>query len=205
MKKLAMFTEMLKSPRAKKWIAIVLAAVLALWVIYRFAAFFAMERQRVFNAARMAADQGTPVAVIQVARSTGTLREPIAIRHNRAMVSGARAHLLRAGMRVGDGQIVSVSSGIDLDTGMYVVHTRGVADGLQMAEFVGTGYFIPLSAVNNGVVMVVRDGVAVRTPVHVTRADADTALVAEGLADGDMVIVSHVADGAKVQVQNQVK
>ena len=205
MQKIRLWIERLQSARAKRWIMILCAIALVLWVVYRFGAFYAMQRRHVFNAARNAADNGTPVAVVSVRRGGGELMVPIAVRNNRALVSGARVNMFSAGMRVGDGQIVSVSGAIDLDTGMYVVRTRDVADGLHMAAVRSSGYFVPLDAVRDGSVLVVRDGVAVRTPVRVARTDADTALISEGLVDGDMVVTSHVADGARVQINAQEK
>ncbi|MBD5400277.1 hypothetical protein HDR61_00810 [bacterium] len=191
----------IKTPRAKKRIYVLLVVLVALWVVYRFVAIGVMNGINVFNPARDVAENGAPVSVISVQRAPGVVREPLTVHGNRAYVSGPRAALLHAGMRIGDGEIVSVSSNIDLDTGMHVVHTRGVPDGLHMAEFRTTGYLIPIDAVNNGSVYIVRDGVSVRVPVTVSRQDTETAYVTSGLNDGDMVILSRVADGAKVNIK----
>lgn len=199
--KLTAVKEWSRTPRAKKIFYIAMVVLMLGWVLYRFAAIGIMNRIQVYNPSRAAMDAGVPVAVVDVKRAPGVVTEPLTIQNNRAYVSGARAALLRAGMRVGNGEIVSVSSNIDLDTGMHVVKTRGVADGLNMAEFKTTGYFIPASAVDNGAVYLMRDGVAVRTPVTVARQDLETAYVTSGLKDGDVLILSRVFDGDKVTMK----
>lgn len=193
-------TAWMHSPRGKKRLYAVLVLVGVLWVVYRFASVGIMNRTHVFNPARAALSDGVPVAVIEIKHAPGVVREPLTVHNNQAYVSGARAALLKSGMRVGDGEIVSVASNIDLDTGMHVVRTRGVADGLQLAEFHANGFFVPVSAVDNGAVYVVRDGVAVRSPITIARQDMDTAYVTAGLNDGDVVILSRVTDGMKVNV-----
>ena len=189
------------SEKFKKWTYIVLAVVLVFWVGYRFYVIASENSRNVYNATRVAADSGVPVSVINVAKVRDVVREPIAVRNNRAYVSAANAKKLRAGQSVDDGVIVSVSSGVDLDTGMYVVQTRGVSDGLHYAEFVGRGYFIPTYAVkNDNTVLVVDNGIATRRSVTVSRQDSQNAYITDGLNDGDIVILSHVDAGTKVKI-----
>lgn len=185
----------------KKIMYIATVAVLVGWVIFRFAAVASENARYVFNAARVSADVGAPIESVVMQRASGTLYEPLAVKNNRAYVSGARASKLRAGQRVGDGKIVSVSSNIDYDTGMYVVRTTGVADGLQFAEFTTTGHFVPLYAITDGSVFVAQDGVAVARSVKIARQDSENAYIASGLQDGDIVILSTVHAGDKVKVQ----
>lgn len=187
--------------RAKKRIYVALVVALVGWVLFRFIVIGIQHRLQVYNPARAAITDGVPVSVLEMKRAPGVILEPLTVKNSRAYVSGARAALLRVGMKVGDGEIVSVASNIDLDTGMHVVRTRGVADGLQFAEFRTEGYFIPVHAISAGDVFVVRDGMAHRTPVTVGRQDRDTAYITAGLTDGDMVIVSRVADGDKVSIK----
>lgn len=191
----------MQRPRTKKRLYLVLVVLLAMWVVYRFVAIGVQYRMQVFNPARAAAAHGVPVEVLEMKRAPGVVREPLTVKGNRALVSGARAHMLRAGQKVGDGEIVSVGVGIDLDTGMHVVRTRGVKDGLQFAEFKADGYFVPAYAVAGGVVYVVRDGAAAPQNVTVARSDADTAYITDGLRDGDIVILSRVSAGDKVKIK----
>jgi hypothetical protein len=114
------------------------------WVIFRFAAVASENARYVFNASRVAADVGAPVQVVEISQTDGVLYEPIAVRNNRAYVAGANVNKFEAGQQVGEGKIASVSSDLDLDTGMFVVRTRGVKDGLHYAEYTDNGFFIPL-------------------------------------------------------------
>ncbi len=179
----------------------ILIGVMILWVMYRFYAIAMENRMVVFNPVRSAAEIGAPVDTMIVQRKSGILREPILIQNNRGYVSAARVGKFAAGQKIGDGQIASVASRIDLDTGMYIVRTRGAADGTQYAEYVSTGFFVPVYAVVNNTVMVARDGVADAVSVTVARQDADTALITSGLTDGDVVILSDITDGAPIKIQ----
>lgn len=201
MEKLQQLMEQLKQPRARKIMSIGLIAVLVLWVVFRFTMIGIENARSVYNAARVAQTDGVPVVVQQIERTSGVLREPIAVKSNRAYVASGRAHKFGAGQHVAGGVIVSVSPDIDLDSGMHVVRTRGVADGLQYAEFRATGHFVPVYAVNNGVVMVADGDIARARDVVVARQDADNALVSSGLNDGDVVILTHVSDGEKIQIK----
>lgn len=194
------FVEWIKRPRTKKRLYLACAILVLCWVVYRFIAFGIMNSMHVYNPARAAAESGTVVAVLDVKQHDGVLYEPLTIKNNRAYVSGARASLIRAGQPVGDGVIVSVASSVDLDTGMYAVRTRGASDGLQYAQFRAHGYFVPVYALHNDAVMVAVDGIAVRRPVTVARRDSENAYITSGLHDGDQIIVSQIADGAKIKV-----
>jgi len=201
MEKLQQLMERLKQPRARKIMSIGVVVVLILWVVFRFTMIGIENARSVYNAARVAQTDGVPVIVQQIERNAGVLREPIAVKNNRAYVASGRAHKFGAGQHVADGVIVSVSPDIDLDSGMHVVRTRGVADGLQYAEFRATGYFVPVYAVNNGVVMVVDGNVARARNIVVARQDAENALISSGLTDDDIVILTRVRDGEKIQVK----
>ena len=184
--------ENLKTTKTKRFLTIILIAVLAGWVVFRFAAVASENSRHVFNAARVAADQGAPIETITITRTNGVLREPIAVKNNRALVSGARVDKLRPGQKIGNGKIVSVSKKIDYDTGMYVVKTSGVSDGLQFAEISGNGFYLPVHAIENGVASI--------RNVNIAAQDATTAYIDSGLNDGDRVILSNVSAGTKVKV-----
>lgn len=201
MEKLQQLMEQLKQPRARKIMSIGLVAALVLWVVFRFTMIGIENARSVYNAARVAETDGVPVVVQQIERTSGVLREPIAVKSNRAYVASGRAHKFGAGQHVAGGVIVSVSPDIDLDSGMHVVRTRGVADGLQYAEFRATGHFVPVYAVNNGVVMVADGNIARARDVVVARQDAENALISSGLNDGDVVILTRVSDGEKIQIK----
>lgn len=188
-----------RTPRGKKIMYMICAGVLVCWVLYRFIMIGITGRQVVFNVARAAAVDGVPVEFVVAHAADGVVRTPVAVRGNVARVSGATASQLRSGMKIGGGEITSVSNNIDLDTGLYVVRMRGAADGLQFAEYRGHGFFVPAYAVRDGAVMVVNDGVAARRDVVVSRMDNDVAMISSGLNDGDMVILSNVPAGTRVR------
>lgn len=198
MEMLNRFKSWVNKPRIKKRMYLAGVLIVACVVVYRFSVIGAQNRLSVYNPARAALIDGVPVETITVNRHDDVLNEPITIKNNRAYVSGARARLLRAGQKIGDGVIVSVATGIDLDTGMHAVRTRGVSDGLQYAQISVNGYFVPSYAVNRNVVYVVENSVAVPRNVNVAATDADTAYITAGLNDGDVVVLSKVSDGAKV-------
>ena len=192
--------ENLKTKKMKQFFTILTIAILIGWVVFRFAAVASENSRHVFNAARVAIDQGMPIEAITVSRTDGVLREPIAVKNNRALVSGTRVVKLRAGQKIGNGTITSVSRKIDYDTGMHVVRTSGVADGLQFAEISSNGFYLPVSAIENNTVMVVEDGVATVRNVVINAQDANMAQITSGLNDGERVILSRVQDGTKVKV-----
>lgn len=186
--------------KLKKIISLSLVAILVGWVMFRFATIISENERVVFNASRNAADVGTPVHVMKMLRTDGTLYEPVAVHNNRAYVSANRASKLRAGQKIGTGKITYVSSNIDYDTGMYLVRTSGVSDGLQMAEFTAVGHFVPLYAITNETVLVVENGIATPRDITISRQDSENAYITSGLNDGDVVILSNVAAGDKVQI-----
>ncbi len=172
----------------------------ALLVIYRFMSFFAMQNRSVFNMTRDAAQNGAPVSVIEMQKTNGVIYEPLFVNNNRGFVSGMRVGRFRAGQRItGGGTVVSVSNSVDLDSGMHVVRTHGVSNGAHTVEIAENGFYVPTYAVHNGVVFVVRDGVAKSVPVSVVRSDLDNAMIT-GVAAGDVVITSNVTDGSLVKI-----
>jgi hypothetical protein len=175
-------------------------ALFAALVIYRFVAFGLEQHKSVFNLTRDAGVNGTPVSVIQMQQTDGVIYEPLFVNNNRGLVSGMRVAMFRAGQKItGGGEIVSVSQSLDLDTGMHVIRTRGVSDGAHTVEIRGNGFYVPTDALHNGTVFVVRDGVAHAVSVSVLRGDAENTMIT-GVADGDVVITSGIADGALVKI-----
>lgn len=185
----------------KKNLYILCAAVLCCWTVFRFTAIGAERALYVYNPARVAQEQGLPVDVITVKEQQEILKEPLGISNNKAFVSSERIDRFASGQKVADGVIVSVSKGLDLDTGMHIIRTKNVSDGLHYAEFAGTGFLVPSYAVVDGKVFVMVDGKATSKEVQVLRQDAENALITAGLSDGDKVILSKVQDGIKVRAK----
>lgn len=173
--------------------------VLIGWFIYRFVMVAIESRMVVFNPVRDANKNGTLVETIVVNNKNGVINFPIAIKNNRAYVSGRARAKLRAGQKIADGgTITSVSDSLDYDSGMYVVKTRGANDGVNNVEIPCNGYFIPVYAVREGVVMVEKSGVAEPVVVNVVAQDSEFACVSGGIGDGDVVILSKVSNNQRV-------
>ena len=177
----------IKTKKFKKIISIAFIATMVGWVLFRFAAVASENARYVFNASRNAIEHGMPI-------------ETLVLTNNRAYVSAERAKKLKPGQKVGNGKIVFVSKNIDLDTGMFLVKTQGVENGLQFAEFTADGFFIPLYAIKNNTVFVVENNTAVARNIEITHQDSETAYITSGVKDGDIVILSNVNAGNKVKI-----
>ena len=183
----------------KKLITISCAVALLGWIGFRGYAISSENARNVFNVARVSAEHGMPIEDLAVNKQAGILKEPLAVKNNRAYVSASRIGKFKAGQKVGDGVIASVSNSIDMDSGMYVVRTRGVVDGTHFAELNRNGFFVPVHAVADGYVFVVQDGIAVKRKVTVTDQDSENALISSGIENGDVVILSQIEEGRKVK------
>lgn len=190
----------IRSKKIKHMFFIALVVIMVGWVIFRFTAFASENARYVFNASRVAADVGLPVESVTVQKSFGTLYEPLSVKNNRAYVSAERASKLRTGQKIENGKITYVSKSIDLGTGMYLVRTSGVSDGLHYAEFTTDGIFVPLYAISDNSVFVVKDNIAVQRDIKIARQDSENAYVESGLNTGDIVILSKVQSGIKVKL-----
>lgn len=187
--------------KVKKIVCTAVLAVLAFWFIFRFVMVALESHMDVFNPMRDESKNGTLVEYVTAQKQNGTIGIPISVQNNRAYVSGARRAKLRVGQKVGDGAITYVSSSLDLDSGMYVVKTRGVSDGINNAEIDLNCFFVPVYAVHNGVVYVADSGIAHAHSVTVVATDSDFACISDGIKDGDWVITSHVTDGQKINIK----
>ena len=190
----------LRSKKIKHTFFIVFVAIMVGWVIFRFIAFASENARFVYNASRVAAENGLPVEYVTVHIESGTLYEPLSVKNNRAYVSGERASKMRAGQKIENGKITFVSNNIDLNTGMYLVRTSGVSDGLHFAEFTTNGIFVPLYAISDNSVFVADNRIATKRNIKIARQDSENAYVESGLNSGDVVILSKVQSGVKVKL-----
>lgn len=191
----------LRTKKFKHGIFIALVIIMFGWVIYRFGMVAYENRRYVFNTARVAAESGMPVTTMTVVKQNGKLLTPIAIRNNRGYVSAKDVSKFKAGQKIGAGKIASVSKNIDYNTGLHLVKTTGVNDGIGFVEFVANGYFVPLYAINDNSVMVSVDSIAQRRDVNIAGQDSENAYITSGLSDGDIVILSTVHAGQLVQIK----
>ncbi|MBN1324924.1 MAG: hypothetical protein JW974_01775 [Alphaproteobacteria bacterium] len=186
----------------KKVIYILCAISIIGWVGFRFTVIGSENARYIFNPSRVFEEQGVPVKVMQVNRKTDVLKEPLSVKNNRALVSSSRVYKFRVGQKVGTGSILSVSNNIDLDSGMHVITTRGASDGLNYAELKNNGFFVPIYAINNNSLMIVKDGFAQKIDVGIVNQDSDNAVISKGLSDGDIIILSKIGEGERVKMQN---
>lgn len=190
-----------ETPKVKKYLRIAIIAAVAFWFLFRFVMVALESRMTVFNPIREIKSSGVIVETLVAQKSEDVINIPIDIKNNRAYVSWGYQNKLRAGQKVGAGEIVSVSSNLDLDTGMYVVRTRGVVDGLHNVQIKLKGYFLPAYAVRDNTVLVFDSGSATVRDIKVAGQDLENVCVSNGLADGDVVILSKVSAGQKVRVK----
>ena len=186
----------------KKNVYTAVLVALIIWFVYRFIMVAIESRMTVFNPVRDAGQNGTPIETVTVKKQDGAVNMPIAIKNNRAYVSGRVRAKLRAGQKIaGGGTIANVSNSIDFDSGMYVVQTRGANDGVQNVQIPCSGYFVPVYAVRGESVMVA-DGTHARArDVAVAAQDSDFACISSGVKDDDIVILSKVSNNQKVNIQ----
>ncbi len=187
--------------KVKKNVYTAVLVVLALWFVYRFVMVAIESRMNVFNPVRDAGKNGTVVATIVAEQKTGIIKTPLSVENNRAYVSGAHRRGLKVGQKVGAGTIVSVANQLDLNTGMYVVKTRNVDNGVVFAETECNGFFIPTYAVRESQIMRAESGAAVAVPVTVKAGDSDFSCVVGDIHDGDVIVLSKVEAGQKINVQ----
>lgn len=175
-------------------------AMFVILVIYRFVAFGVEHYKSVFNMTRDSELHGVSVSVMTAQKSDGVIYEPLFVNDNRGYVSGMRVARFKPGQKItGGGEVVSVSTSLDLDTGMHIVRTRGATNGAHTVEIRENGFYIPTDAVKNGTVFVVRDGVAHAVSIDIVRGDGEHTMIT-GVSDGDIIITSHIADGDLVRV-----
>ena len=187
--------------KIKKIVYTAVFIALVFWFVFRFVMVAIESRMDVFNPKRNENKNGILVEYITVQKQIGTVGVPISVQNNRAYVSGARRAKLQSGQKIGDGVISYVSSSLDLDSGMYVVKTRNVSDGINYAKIELNCYFVPAYAVRGGFVMVAESNVARMRSVTVVASDSDVACISDGVTDGDKIIISHVSDGQKINIQ----
>ena len=191
----------LKTRKSKNVIYTIIISLIVAVFVYRFWSVSNENNFEVFNIVRNNAQNGVPVRVMEMEKTDGILYEPLTIKNNRAFVSGVRLSAFKAGQKVGNCKIVSVSHNIDLDTGMHVIRTSGCADGLQYAENVKNGFYVPVSALNGNAVFVVENGIAQSREVVIENRDLENALIKSGINAGDVVILSSVQNGEKIKIE----
>lgn len=191
----------LKTRKSKNIIYTAVVVAIVSVFAYRFYTVAKENNYEVFNIIRHNAENGVPVRILEMQKTDGVLLEPLTIKNNRAYISGARLQYFKAGQKIGQCKVVSVSRSIDLDTGMHVIKTTNCKDGLQYAENVKNGFYVPVSALRGNTVYVVNNGVAELRNIEIENRDMENALIKSGLNVGDQVILSNVKSGEKIKIE----
>ena len=187
--------------KLKKNVYTVVLGVLAIWFIYRFVMVAIESRMVVFNPMRAAGQNGIIVDTIVAEQKSGIIKTPLSVENNRAYVSGAHRRGLKVGQKLGYGELTYVGNQLDLDTGMYIVRTKNVDDGVVFAESECSGFFIPTYAVRESQVMRAESGSVIAVPVTVNASDSDFSCVSGEIKDGDIIVLSKVEPNQKINVK----
>lgn len=196
-----MFGKKFSDKKIKKIVYTSVFVVLAIWFLYRFVMVAIESRMVVFNPVRDAGQNGIVVDTIVAEQKTGIIKTPLSVENNRAYVSGAHRRGLKVGQKVGSGEITYVGNQLDLDTGMYIVKTKNVDDGVVFAETECSGFFIPTYAVRESQIMRAESGSAAVVSVSVSASDSEFSCVSGDIHDGDIIVLSKVSAGQKINVQ----
>lgn len=193
--------EKLKSRKSKNVIYTIFISLVVLAFANRFYAYEQEQNMAVFNIVRNNIENGIPVEVMEMKEIDGVLYEPLNVKNNHAFVSGSRIKLFKAGQKMGECKIASVSNNIDLDSGMYVIRTKGCKDGLQYVELKEKGFYVPVSAIVGNTVFVADENTAHVREVVIEKRDLQNALIKSGLKAGDLVILSDIRDNQKIKIE----
>lgn len=193
------FGKKFNDKKVRKYVWLGASVVFAFWFVFRFVMVGIESHKNVFNPVREMAANGVPVKTMVATRKDFVIKLPIVIQNNVAYVSGARRAKLKVGQNLDKGEIVSVAKNLDFDTGMYTIKTRGAENGINFVSIPENGFFVPAYAVQNGHLFVVVDGVAARRAITTCGQDSDFVCVQDGIQNGDIIILSKVEIGQKVQ------
>lgn len=198
-KLLKIIEKILNIKLTKKNIIIGVIIFVSLLSLFRIIAFGIEKARSVFNISRNNIEFGIPVNVYAIKEEVNYLKEPLFIKNNKTFISIKRIYKFKVGQKIGNGEIIFVSRNINLDTGMCIIKTKNVEDGINYVEMERKGFFIPIYALYKNKVFLLKNGRAIETKVDVIDKDSSSALV-KGLDDGDIVILSKVENNQKVKI-----
>lgn len=180
-------------------IIIIACTVLLVGILaYRIIAIVQESNRHVYNAARIAADNGIPVETVIAKNEKQQLKEPIYVRNGKAFVSASRIKKFKIGQKVSSGGfVISASRNIDLDTGLYKISTSS-PDGEAFVLIDYNGVMLPLTTIHNDSVFVVENGIARAKPVKIIASDAENAII-DNILDGDKIITTKISEGQRIK------
>lgn len=198
-KLLEIIEKILNVKLTKKNIILGVIIFVSLLSLFRIIVFGIEKARSVFNISRNNIEYGIPVNVYAIKEEINYLKEPLFIKNNKTFISIKRIYKFKVGQKIGNGEIIFVSRNINLDTGMCIIKTKNVEDGINYVEMERKGFFIPIYALYKNKVFLLKNGRAIETKVDIIDKDSSNALV-KGLDDGDIVILSKVENNQKVKI-----
>jgi len=198
-KLLEIIEKILNIKLTKKNIILGVIIFVSLLSLFRIISFGIEKARSVFNISRNNIEFGIPVNVYAIKEEVNYLKEPLFIKNNKTFISIKRIYKFKVGQKIGNGEIIFVSRNINLDTGMCIIKTKNVEDGINYVEMERKGFFIPIYALYKNKVFLLKNGRAIETKVDIIDKDSSSALV-KGLDDGDIVILSKVENNQKVKI-----
>ena len=198
-KLLEIIEKILNVKLTKKNIILGVIIFVSLLSLFRIIVFGIEKARSVFNISRNNIEYGIPVNVYAIKEEINYLKEPLFIKNNKTFISIKRIYKFKVGQKIGNGEIIFVSRNIKLDTGMCIIKTKNVEDGINYVEMERKGFFIPIYALYKNKVFLLKNGRAIETKVDIIDKDSSNALV-KGLDDGDIVILSKVENNQKVKI-----
>ena len=183
----------------KKKLYTYIAIVIAVAFIYRFIKVGMEKFEVILSPQREFITNGKTVDVLEIKKENNFIKIPVTIKNNTAFIPQNKLELFFKNQKIENGgEIIVVNKKLDLDTGMYILKTKDVKDGLNYALIYKDGIFIPTNAIDENKVYVKENGIAVAKNITIIMRDENIALV-DGINEGDILIVSKIQDGEKVK------
>lgn len=183
----------------KKKLYTYIAIIIAIAFVYRFIKVGMEKFEVILSPQREFITNGKKVEILEIKNENNYIKVPVTIKNNTAFIPQNKLELFFKNQKIENGgEIISVNKKLDLDTGMYVLKTKGVTDGLNYALIYKNGIFIPTNAIDENKVYVKENNFAVTKNITVIIRDENTAFV-EGLNEGDILITSKIQNGEKVK------
>ncbi len=183
----------------KKKLYAYIITIICVAFVYRFIKVGMEKFEVILSPQREFITNGKKVEVLEIKKENNFIKVPLSVKNNKAYIPQNKLKLFFKNQKIENGgEIVNVNSVLDLDTGMYILKTKDVADGFHYALINKDGIFIPTNAIDENKVYIKENGKAVAKDINIIMRDENIALI-NGIVEGDILIISKVQDGEKVK------
>lgn len=183
----------------KKKLYIYIVTIICVAFVFRFVKVAIERYEKILCPQREFIENGKKVEVLEIKKQNNFIKVPLTIKNNIAYIPQNKLNLFFKNQKIENGgEIVVVNKNLDLDTGMYILKTKNVTDGLNYALIYKDGIFIPTDSIDENKVYVKENNKAVVKNINIIMRDENIALI-EGLEEGDILIISKIQDGEKVK------